>query len=302
MVNNILLLVILSHLTISNASLLSARTAALPPKVNIEPLGRTSSNFPNIFRDGGGGGRVNGEDVLIFSDGIYTTDGDTPDTKNPHENWANFTSNSIARSNWDGKGVTSLQDFGTAVKGPNQQIPYFYSNGENDENCAVWPNQGIATLCGGVCGVSFPVVVDRTEIAANRNGDLYNTGIEITLTSSGPVVRRPTQALFNANEPLFGSFGTLVGNDGYFYLFATGKIGLKMARVLQLAGRIAASISTGVAVRGRRSCPLLVTGRQISSAGLRIFQGHRMAQGRGICSTASTMAGTCSCSLLMQQL
>lgn len=209
--------------------------ASLPPQSSVTFLGQTTSNEANIFRDGGGGGKINGLNFMIFSDGIYTNDDAVP--LNSMNNWANFTSNSIACSNCDGHGITSLQDFGTAEKGPLQQVPYFYSNGEDDSKNAIWPNQGIATLCGGICGVSFPIVVDRSSLSTGK-GTLYNTGIQIGLTAYGPTVSRPTQALFKAGEPLFGTFGTLVGIDGYLYMFATitnttTSNGLKMARVPQ---------------------------------------------------------------------
>lgn len=238
MVTTPILLALFSSLATSVPVLVTPNANPLNLKPGVQTLGHTTSNLPNIYRDGGGGGRINGKDFLIFSDGIYTTDGRVPaDTS--LGNWANFSSNSIACSNCDGRGVTSLQDFGTQQRGPNQQIPYFYGSGEDDQNTAVWPNQGIATLCEGICGVSFPVVVNRTEIEAGRNGDLYNTSIQITVTGYGPAVRRPTQGLFRRGEPLFGSFGTLVGIDGYLYMFATitktpkGRNGLKMARVPQ---------------------------------------------------------------------
>jgi hypothetical protein len=238
MAASLLVMALFSGLVKSVPTLSSRSSDPLNPMPSIQPLGRTTSNLPNIFRDGGGGGRIGGKDFLIFSDGIYTSDGRVPASDNSLANWANFTSNSIACSNCDGRGVTSLQDFGTAAKGPYQQVPFFYRGGEDDHKTAVWPNQGIATLCGGDCGVSFPVVVNRTETDASKM-DLYNTGIGISLTGYGPVVTRPTQALFRRGEPLFGSFATLVGIDGYLYVFATitkttkASGGLKMARVPQ---------------------------------------------------------------------
>ncbi|KAK0712567.1 hypothetical protein B0T26DRAFT_856723 [Lasiosphaeria miniovina] len=215
------------------------RAVAVPPP-SVEFLGRTTSNFPNVFRDGGGGGRINGLNMMIFSDGIYTKDGRPP--AEDFSNWANFSSNSIAVSDWHGEGVTKLSDFGTPDKGPNQMVPFFYAGGEDDYKTGIWPNQGIATLCGGICGVSFPEVVDRQHPGNGLASLLYNTAIKISLTGYEPVVERPTQALFNNGEPLFGSFGTLVGVDGFLYTFAAisktaddANHGLKMARVPQAA-------------------------------------------------------------------
>ncbi|KAM7189448.1 hypothetical protein V8F33_010031 [Rhypophila sp. PSN 637] len=208
-----------------------------PRILNIQSLGSTTSNLPNIYRDGGGGGKINGINFIIFSDSLYTSGG-VP--KSDNSNLVNFSSNSLAASNYDGRAIQSLFDFGTTQKGPKQQIPYYYDGGENDFTTAIWPNQGIATLCGGICGVSFPSVINRTAISAGQDSRsvLYNTSIQISLTAFGPVVTRPTQRLFIRGEPLFGGFGTLVGTDGYLYLFATitktaDSNGVKMARVRQ---------------------------------------------------------------------
>ncbi|KAB5578152.1 hypothetical protein GE09DRAFT_1088687 [Coniochaeta sp. 2T2.1] len=230
----VLSLILLASQAFSCARRSIAR-AAVPPTASIGPPDRTTSNINNIYRDGGGGGRINGKDFLIFSDSIYT-DGAVPDSDGT-AHWRNFTSNPIALSGCNSDSVTRLCDFGTAEKGPFEQIPFFPD--EDSQKTATWPNQGIATLCDGTCGVSFPVVVNRTESAAGRNGDLYDTGIKITLSGDRPAVERLTRSLFVKGEPLFGSFGTLVGVDGYLHMFASithldnGANGLKMARVPQ---------------------------------------------------------------------
>ncbi|KAM7211181.1 hypothetical protein V8F06_013440 [Rhypophila decipiens] len=205
---------------------------ASPRILNIQSLGTTTSNLPNIYRDGGGGGKISGINFIIFSDGLYTSGG-VP--KSDNSNLLNFSSNSLAASNYDGRAIQDLFDFGTPHKGPKQQIPYYYNGGENDFTTAIWPNQGITTLCGDICGVSFPSVINRTAISAGQDSR------SISLTAYGPVVTRPTQRLFVRGEPLFGGFGTLVGTDGYLYLFAAitktadNSNGLKMARVRQNA-------------------------------------------------------------------
>jgi len=202
------------------------------PQGSITIIGNTTSNLPNIYRDGGGGGKINGDNIMMFSDGLYTSSGYPADDMS---NVLGFTSNSIACSNCDGQGLTSLQDFGTTDTGPKQQVPFI--DGENPTDTAVWPNQNIASLCGGTCGVSFPQVIDRNAFKAGQDGLLYNTGVKIGLTGFGPAVERPQKALFNRGEPLFGTFATMVGVDGYLYMFATitktsaQSNGLKMARV-----------------------------------------------------------------------
>ncbi|KAH8895323.1 hypothetical protein GQ53DRAFT_714945 [Thozetella sp. PMI_491] len=214
------------------ARLLSTRTE---PKVSIDTIGYTTSNFPNIYRDGGGGGKINGLDFIWFADGMYTSGGEPAGDES---NLLKFTSNSIACSNCDGAGITSLTDFGDAQHGPNQFVPFYYQNGEDDSITGVWPNQGFATLCDGACAVAFPDVINRTAFRTGQEAGLYNTPVQITLSDGRPVASRPSQSLFVNGEPFFGTFATYVGNDGYLYLFAkitktaTGN-GLKVARVTQ---------------------------------------------------------------------
>lgn len=209
------------------------RRASLPPVIqSAVTLGNSTSNFPRIYRDGGGGGQINGKNYAIFSDGIYTTSG-IP--KNDLSNWANFTSNSIALIA-NPSNPRALTDYGNSVKGPIQPIPYFYNSGESDSNTGIWPNNNIVTLCSGSCGVTFPIVISRVGGVVT---DLYNTGVKITIAADGtPIATRPTKSLFLANEPNYGSFSAVTGIDGYLYMFAPIKEnspanGLKLARVPQ---------------------------------------------------------------------
>lgn len=120
----ILGLLLASEALLCQASTIQKR-ASLPPKTSVVQLGLTKSTLPNIWRDGGGGATINGLNVMIFSDGLYTNDGKPPASDG--HNVVNFTSNSIAVSGYQGQPITSLTDFGTQDKGPRQQIPYFYS-------------------------------------------------------------------------------------------------------------------------------------------------------------------------------
>ncbi|KAH8896556.1 hypothetical protein GQ53DRAFT_713297 [Thozetella sp. PMI_491] len=197
---------------------------------SVTELGFTTSNLPNIYRDGGGGGVVNGLHLMVFSDGIYTTGG-VP--KDDFSNWLNFSSNSIAVSAYLGAPVQSLTDFGSTAKGPRQQIPFYYNSGESDSATGIWPNQNLITLCDGGCAVSFPEVIARN---GNSAVSLYNTPINIQVGAFGPVVTRPVQALFRQGEPLYGTYCSVKGIDGYIYMYAkitgtTSSNGLKLARV-----------------------------------------------------------------------
>ena len=199
----------------------------------VTQLGFTTSNYPAIYRDGGGGGTVNGLNLMWFSDGIFT-DGTAP--KDNLSNWRNFTSNSIAVSGYLGAPIQTLTDYGNVQKGPRQQIPYYYNNGETDQKTGIWPNQNLVTLCDGGCAVSFPLVVNRTAAnAGSLDINLYNTPVKVDVGAFGPTVTRPTRALFYNGEPLYGTYCSYYGIDGYLYTFAkitgTNSNGLKVARV-----------------------------------------------------------------------
>ena len=64
-----------------------AASAALPPSFSVTYLGQATSNFPNVTRDGGGGGTVNGENLIIFDD---------TEVHNALGNLTHFVPNSIA--------------------------------------------------------------------------------------------------------------------------------------------------------------------------------------------------------------
>ena len=62
----------------------------LPPSFTVEEIGTANDTaFPNVYRDGGGGGLVNGKNVIVFSDTSTTSGG-------PAASLRYFTSNSIA--------------------------------------------------------------------------------------------------------------------------------------------------------------------------------------------------------------
>ncbi|KAH8892332.1 hypothetical protein GQ53DRAFT_864274 [Thozetella sp. PMI_491] len=238
MFNHFLLRVFILGLGLAQALPDRHRVRTRVPQVSFKLLGKTTTNLPNIYRDGGGSGTVDGKNIVWFSDGLYTSGGlPTADGSNV----VNFTSNSIAITDADGKDITSLKDFGTTEKGPYQSIPFYYENGETDSLTGIWPNQNLVTLCGGACAVGFPAVINRTLVSQLVIGDLYNTGVEVKLTPSGPVATRPVQSLFDAlaGEPLFGSF-CIYPEGGYLYMFAKvawasnpSSNGIKLARVPQ---------------------------------------------------------------------
>lgn len=67
------------------------RSAALPPGVSsVKFLGNAyDNNFPNVYRDNGGGGNINGVNFIVWSDTSTTNGG-------PNGALTSFVSNSIA--------------------------------------------------------------------------------------------------------------------------------------------------------------------------------------------------------------
>jgi hypothetical protein len=53
------------------------RGAALPPKYTVNELDgfANQTSFPQVYRDNGGGGNINGVNIVVFSDTSVTADG-----------------------------------------------------------------------------------------------------------------------------------------------------------------------------------------------------------------------------------
>ena len=48
----------------------------LPPSFTVQDLGiANDTDFPSVYRDGGGGGRINGKNLIVYSDTSTTTGG-----------------------------------------------------------------------------------------------------------------------------------------------------------------------------------------------------------------------------------
>jgi hypothetical protein len=214
--------------------------ANLPPQFTVKSIGIQSSNFPNVYRDGGGGGTINGVKIMTFSDTTTTAGGMTGPMKG-------FTDNTIAYVGHNGQPLHQTTDFG-ANGVPVMPIPFTqnetqYTADHFDKDgtrCVLWPQSSIATLPtldGGELGVAvYPVAI----YGSNTQGDLYNTLVEITADpAAGPKVERVVPQLFYSGEsPLYGGFSTIVSRDASdLYLFSkewdastlTG--GMRVARV-----------------------------------------------------------------------
>lgn len=199
------------------------------PKWTITPLGNTTTNLANVYRDGGGGGRVAGVNLINYSD--------TMTSNEPLEDGGNmtgFVSNSLAIMGHNGGGPQNFLDF-PASNGltPRIEVPWTPSENSGVDR-AIWPNSGIAPACNGSCGVAYYGVYNR---AAN-NVLMYTTGVNITLNATGyPNVTRPVEQIFQVGEPYYGKLSVLTSTKyRCIYLFATvqgpdiAQPGLKLAR------------------------------------------------------------------------
>lgn len=114
----------------SRCSFAIVPSARLPPTFSVSTYAGEATDFPHICRDGGGGGVLNGKNVITFSD---TT------TKNEAGNMVNFSSNSYAFVP-NAKEPTTLQDFGSESRPdvPVEIVPWW--GPENCANNSIWPD------------------------------------------------------------------------------------------------------------------------------------------------------------------
>lgn len=219
------LITLLPLLGLCSSNPLSKR-ASLPPKFTYDLIGNSTTTFSNVYRDGGGGGKINGLNFVTFADGSYTSGGYP---LNDNSNLVGAGSNSIVYSGYEGKGPQNFMDFGSNNQ-PKLFVPF--TSDEVPSETAIWPNSNIETLCGGTCGIAFYPVANRST---DEGSAMYGTGVNISVGAYGPVATRPMKALFAADEVMYGLFSSLLGVDGFLYMFGsitnTSANGLKMARV-----------------------------------------------------------------------
>lgn len=113
---------------------LVARAAIRAPTFTVSTYAGKATGFAHVGRDGGGGGSVNGKNVIVYSD---TT------TSNAAGCMVNFSSNSYAFVP-DPKEPLKLQDFGSAEypKVPVEIVPWY--GAETCEDNFIWPNSMFA--------------------------------------------------------------------------------------------------------------------------------------------------------------
>ena len=120
------MLVLFSH----SSTALVARAAIRAPTFTVSTYAGDATGFPYVGRDGGGGGSINGKNVIVYSD---TT------TTNAAGDFVNFSSNSYAFVP-NPKDPLQLQDFGSTDKPqvPTEVVPWYGT--ENVTNNFIWPN------------------------------------------------------------------------------------------------------------------------------------------------------------------
>lgn len=169
--------------------------ASLPPSFTVQALGFTTesnSTFDRVSRDGGGGGLVNGNHLIVFSD-----------TGTTNDQLVGFTSNSVAFSN--GNAPTSLTDFGQNGV-PYLGVPFLANesawttaNSAAGKRMIIWPGSSIAPMTDGVSGVA---VYGVAELSSDGSAvALYNTMVRYTPNSSGPQATRAVPQLFYVSSP-----------------------------------------------------------------------------------------------------
>ena len=168
--------------------------ASLPPSFSVQGLGYTTesnSAFDRVSRDGGGGGLVNGDHLIVFSDTMTT---------NSDDQIIGFTSNSVAYS--DANTPTSLTDFGSNGI-PYLGIPFTanesaWTAATSGSRMIIWPGSAIAPMPDGVSGVA---VYNVAELASNGDATaLYNTMVKYEPNGSGSQATRAVPQLFYVSQ------------------------------------------------------------------------------------------------------
>ena len=118
------------------SSTLVVRAAIRAPTFTASAYNGEATGFPYVGRDGGGGGTINGKNIIIYSD---TT------TTNAAGAFVNFSSNSYAYVP-NPKDPLTLQDFGSAAKPevPIEAVPWYGT--ETCQNNYIWPNSMLRSM------------------------------------------------------------------------------------------------------------------------------------------------------------
>ncbi|KAL9074821.1 MAG: hypothetical protein Q9157_004233 [Trypethelium eluteriae] len=193
--------------------------APLPPQFTVIPVGQETSNFANVHRDGGGGGNINGKNILLFCDTLTPT---------------GFVANSATYSN--SEAPEDQIDFGENDN-PTLAIPFTpteeaFTNAAfpiNQTRTVLWPGSSI-TYLGGSKGMFFANVA-QYNVEGTGAGNQYNTLVTVTANEAAPSFVRTLEQAFYANGPLWGSFGGVYSELEGILLFANTDAGMKVAKV-----------------------------------------------------------------------
>ena len=204
-----------------------------------------NSQFPNTYRDGGGGVTINGFNLMVFSD-TFTTIGAFGATI------TSFEGNTFCYA--DTTSVpTFLRDFGTTS--PQQQVGTFPNETVSGGRYVVWPSQNLITGTANGASVAFGVMPVAINYQNGVSNTAYNTLVQVTADATGPTATRIVQALFYGNEIQYGTGGMYAAPDGWTYLFAYDSSGVKAARVS----------STGLAIADRSQYQYYTSGSWCAS-------------------------------------
>jgi len=212
------------------AGVIVPRAASLPPKFTVSEYSNDAVGYPNVYRDGGMGGTLNGHNIIVFCDTTTTNGG-------PKGSMIGFTTNSAAYA--DADTPTSLTDFGsngvpkTAIDFTAAETNYtnlhFYGKGgvADGGREVIWPGSSITNIGNNVGVFAADVAVYGGPSPAKN----YSTLIEVTASDSGPIFTRTLDTLFTSDEVSYGSFGTAMARYPMLLMFGNTKNGIKVARV-----------------------------------------------------------------------
>ena len=143
----------------NHAWALVAQVAIRAPSFTVSEYVGKATGFPHVGRDGGGGGTVNGKNVIVFSD---TT------TSNKAGSLVNFTSNSYAYVLNPRKNPLELQDFGSvkSPKVPRAAVPWH--GAETLKGHFIWPNSISPCVLSKLKCLMFSLIVCCTRPACHQ--------------------------------------------------------------------------------------------------------------------------------------
>jgi hypothetical protein len=230
---------------------ISLDTGVLQVNASTESLLTPVTTSPNLSRDGGKGGYLNGEHLFIFCDtGSYT-----PASSLASGTFLGFVSSSCATDTGmnglsgkalniqDGIGewsddVGRMRGFSPLTQG---EFSYNIKMQGGGQRYAVWPESSLIPLDGTRAILVAPIVYDDVDMTTQAAVFTYIGSTMLTITAGGeggPWAERTVKLLFADTEVQWGGIGGIRswgtsgvgGSDGRVYLFGDTANGLLLAR------------------------------------------------------------------------